>query len=910
MLIFLLPKPLLYTNQTITFTDYSGGATSWSWNFGAGATPATASGKGPHNVTYSTPGTKTVTLTINGSITSNQTLTILPDRPTPYTLADGGNFEVNPSDFAPLTLPTSNPSGCATFTAPTQWERGNSAIAGKNGTLSGSNAWVTSLTANYQNNSKCYLYTPNFDFSLLCTYTLSFYIKMNVENRYDGMIVEYSTNKGTTWTKLNNVVAANWYNNTTNTDAPYDPWGPNVPLFTGSFASYTQRTCDVSFLAGNANVAFRFYFASDFSVNGAGVALEDFTISKTACPSAPTITLGSISPTTYCAGATLSVPFSTTGTFNPGNTFTAELSDASGNFTTPIATATGTSPINLTIPIAATTSSNYQVRVVSSDPAVISNLSPAITINALPSVTLTSDDMDNSICEGTNVTFTATAGYSNYNFRINGISVQSGTSNTYSTTSLNNGDVIDVIATSSAGCSNTSNTITMTVIGNTAPTVQAKAVVFSSLTTNSVKIEWENGNGTGRLVLMKASSPINANPLTNNTFYNANTIFGSGDLVDGGYVVYTGNGNNVTVTNLVANTVYYVAVYEYNDVACRPQKTLSLIHYLQTSPGSAFITTTTTWVGIFSPMDIVAGTSSNYPVGNEPDKAIDNNLSTQYINNDIINEGLIVQLTSGASARRIAITTGTNAPENDPVQITVSGSNDGVTYTPVTTFELPACLPDRAYTRLYEFMPSTAYTYYKIIVNNVNSGCGMPSAFHITEVQLFREPSVLPIQILNFDAQLKSDFTTLITWSSLEEQTIQTYTIEKSYDLNRVFTLTTLPNTHSQQYSYLDPEKWKQKTYYRLKWIDLQGNAQLTDWKEVNAPLADEIKIFPNPIQNEFSVRTHENILKIELFNTLGQKVQEWKPSNHYLLNPISPGTYLFVVYTDQKIYKEKVKIH
>jgi PKD repeat protein len=39
---------------------------TYTWNFGAGATPATATGIGMHNVTYSTIGTKTVTLTVSG----------------------------------------------------------------------------------------------------------------------------------------------------------------------------------------------------------------------------------------------------------------------------------------------------------------------------------------------------------------------------------------------------------------------------------------------------------------------------------------------------------------------------------------------------------------------------------------------------------------------------------------------------------------------------------------------------------------------------------------------------------------------------------------------------------------------------------------------------------------------------
>lgn len=59
------------TGDEIVFTDNSTGATSWQWDFGEGAVPATAAAQGPHNVTYTSAGNKTVSLTINASV--NQT---------------------------------------------------------------------------------------------------------------------------------------------------------------------------------------------------------------------------------------------------------------------------------------------------------------------------------------------------------------------------------------------------------------------------------------------------------------------------------------------------------------------------------------------------------------------------------------------------------------------------------------------------------------------------------------------------------------------------------------------------------------------------------------------------------------------------------------------------------------------
>lgn len=74
-------------------------------------------------------------------------------------------------------------------------------------------------------------------------------------------------------------------------------------------------------------------------------------------------------------GDSVQVMFNSTGVFNSGNTYSLELSDASGSFSVPLVigglTSTlNTGTINAFIP-AGTASANYQLRVKSSDPAII-----------------------------------------------------------------------------------------------------------------------------------------------------------------------------------------------------------------------------------------------------------------------------------------------------------------------------------------------------------------------------------------------------------------------------------------------------------------------------------------------------------------------------------------------------------
>jgi PKD repeat protein len=60
-------------NTAVTFTSVSVGTVdNYVWNFGESATPATATGIGPHSVIYATEGTKTVSLTVSNSIGDNK----------------------------------------------------------------------------------------------------------------------------------------------------------------------------------------------------------------------------------------------------------------------------------------------------------------------------------------------------------------------------------------------------------------------------------------------------------------------------------------------------------------------------------------------------------------------------------------------------------------------------------------------------------------------------------------------------------------------------------------------------------------------------------------------------------------------------------------------------------------------
>jgi PKD repeat protein len=66
--------------NSVTFSDLSTcTVSSYLWNFGSGATPSTAATAGPHVVTYSTPGFKNVSLTVNNDNTKYKNNYIMVD---------------------------------------------------------------------------------------------------------------------------------------------------------------------------------------------------------------------------------------------------------------------------------------------------------------------------------------------------------------------------------------------------------------------------------------------------------------------------------------------------------------------------------------------------------------------------------------------------------------------------------------------------------------------------------------------------------------------------------------------------------------------------------------------------------------------------------------------------------------
>ena len=125
-------------------------------------------------------------------------------------------------------------------------------------------------------------------------------------------------------------------------------------------------------------------------------------------------------------------------------------------------------------------------------------------------------------------------------------------------------------------CWDGTNAATYNYLTASAPTVasttfsSASAVTVVAKTTNSMDLTWTNGNGSGRIVVARATSSTLVAP-TNGTLYivNSNDITNglNGTTGTGNVVVYSGTGNSTSVTGLTAGTQYQFYVYEYNSAS-------------------------------------------------------------------------------------------------------------------------------------------------------------------------------------------------------------------------------------------------------------------------------------------------------------------------------------------------------
>jgi hypothetical protein len=137
---------------------------------------------------------------------------------------------------------------------------------------------------------------------------------------------------------------------------------------------------------------------------------------------------------------------------------------------------------------------------------------------------------------------------------------------------------------------------------------------------------------------------------------------------------------------------------------------------------------------------------------------------------------------------------------------------------------------------------------------------------------------VVPVTLLNFNA-VKQDGYALLNWSTASEGNSRSFTIERSADgirFTAIGTVAAAGNSSIQSnYGFTDHAPLNRNNYYRLRMIDLDNTARLSNVKLLNFSKGNSISIYPNPATDLVTISGAGEKNTISLYDATGKLLLE-----------------------------------
>ena len=401
--------------------------------------------------------------------------------------------------------------------------------------------------------------------------------------------------------------------------------------------------------------------------------------------------------------------------------------------------------------------------------------------------------------------------------------------------------------------------------GVTTPTLPANTPLFTGVDGNKFNFQWNNGNGSNRLVVMKQGSPVTFTPV-NGTTYAANAAFGTGtDVGSGQYVVYNGTQNLTAITNLQPGTTYHIAVFEFNGTGAN---TRYLTSSFLAASGSTVGTPTTGSTGATS----LAG-----------------------------NHSLTLNWNSGSGSARIVVMKQGSAVTSSPVNLSAYpansvfgngaqiGAGEYVVYggsgssviitglTPNTTYHY----------RIFEYNGVDAPVYN--IANALNGSATTESA--------------LPLKWVSFVAK-ESNGETVLEWATTNEQNTAYFVVERSLGNMQFAAIDSVPakgGVGNNQYKLIDKTKPTGTVYYRIRQVDADGKYEYSKMIRIDASASKKaLSVYPNPVQDVCRISLPQGMQQatVAIFDMKGLQVKSMNVQHGQSihLGGLPAGTYNVVV--------------
>ncbi len=176
----------------------------------------------------------------------------------------------------------------------------------------------------------------------------------------------------------------------------------------------------------------------------------------------------------------------------------------------------------------------------------------------------------------------------------------------------------------------------------------------------------------------------------------------------------------------------------------------------------------------------------------------------------------------------------------------------------------------------------------------------------------------LPVELSSFTAQHHKQKGNVISWVTEAQINHDYFELQSSIDgrnFNTIYTEKGLENTTSKsEYSFIDPST-NALTFYRLRMVDLDGQANFSDVISVSTKENLHLQVFPNPVllSQSFNILgdfSDSNLLSLHIYTMSGQQVVAQKyqaiSNNLITLQPsefdLKAGQYILQITDSQNI--------
>jgi ELWxxDGT repeat protein len=183
--------------------------------------------------------------------------------------------------------------------------------------------------------------------------------------------------------------------------------------------------------------------------------------------------------------------------------------------------------------------------------------------------------------------------------------------------------------------------------------------------------------------------------------------------------------------------------------------------------------------------------------------------------------------------------------------------------------------------------------------------------------------SILPLDLLSFNGKSENN-QNILTWQTANEVALSHFDIERGplapdgRNTNMKFekigeVKANGGPSENVNYEFIDqaPPAPDGGALYRLRMVDLDGKFKYSKIINLENKQQSEIKIYPNPTSDYFSISGNQSFEKLQIVDAAGRIVKEFLPQNDnkYGLKGVGAGVYLLRIIDNNRMINSKIFI-